>query len=123
METKTWYEGSSSSHDTLRKSDTGFLGPGVYLAENFDLAVYYARLGGAPGFVRKVRVSPALSVRKVQERYSEDHLREADAKSKAVHQILDCDAILLVGRGKGREMILSSVEQGFVVEEQRIEFD
>jgi len=115
-----WYEGSSSSHDRLKVSETGFLGPGVYLAASKETARWYARLKTGTGFVRTVEIEETAVIGEVRSRYSEDVLQEAEDEGVSVFELKGVDAIILSGREGGDELILRSADQGNIVREERV---
>lgn len=114
---RTWFQGSSSSHDRLGRSESGFIGRGVYLGPK-ALAKRYA---GPEGKVRKVEVDRSVTVDTVKSRYSEDLLhRMNEAGAADAFDLLGVDAIHLVGRSGGEELVLRHPSYGRVLEETTV---
>lgn len=114
---RIWFEGSTSSHDALKRSGQGFIGPGVYLGKK-DLARRYAGEGGA---LRKVKVKGNASVVEIDQRYSEDLLRLMEEEgAEDGFEVLGVDAILVTGRNGGKELVLRDPVLGRILEEVRI---
>lgn len=115
---RPWFQGSSSSHERLGRSESGFIGPGVYLGPK-ALAERYAGPGGK---VRKVEVAGSLTVDTVKSRYSEDLLHRMDeAGVEDAFDLLGVDAIHLVGRSGGEELVLADPSYGTILEEMTVE--